>query len=244
MKIHAPAALGQLPKLVIFDLDNTLYPYEPAHAAGMAALIAKAQDRLGPSGGRFLAAFTEARGVLKQDLGPCAAAHDRLLYMHRTLEVLGLKSQPLLALDFEQTYWRAFLNASTLRPGARSLLDTLRSLGIDRVLVTDLTTRIQFRKLVYHGIDEAFEYILTSEEAGGDKPSDIIWYQLRKKIGNIEPPIWSIGDDVDKDLAGPAAYFGAVGIHVTEDGAQPGCAATCCSFEGLEKHLRALALQG
>ena len=241
MKIHSPAALGQLPKLVIFDLDNTLYPYDPAHAAGMAALVAKAQDRLGPSGGRFLEAFTAARDGLKQDLGACAAAHDRLLYMHRTLEFLGLKSQPLLAVDFEQTYWRAVLNASTLRPGARSLLETLRSLGIDRVLVTDLTTRIQFRKLVYHGLEESFEYILTSEEAGADKPSDRVWSQLSRKLGSVEPPVWSIGDDIDKDLAGPGAYFGAVGIHVSEHGAQPGCAATCSSFEGLERHLRALA---
>jgi len=244
MKIYDPAALAQLPKLVIFDLDNTLYAYDPAHAAGMSALVAKAQDRLGPSGERFLEAFTEARDTLKRDLGPCAAAHDRLLYMHRTLEVLGLKSQPLLALDFEQTYWRAFLNASTLRPGARSLLETLRSLGIDRVLVTDLTTRIQFRKLVYHGLEDCFEYIVTSEEAGADKPSELVWSQLSRKLGTIEPPIWSIGDDMNKDLAGPRAYFGAVGIHVTEQGGLQGCEATCSSFEGLVRHLRTLSANG
>lgn len=241
MRLHDPAALDRLPNLVIFDLDNTLYAYDPAHAAGMAAVVAKAKDRLGPSGGRFLEALAEARDALKTYLGPCAAAHDRLLYMHRTLEVLGLKSQPLLALDFEQTYWRAFLNASTLRPGARVLLDTLRSLGIDRVLVTDLTTRIQFRKLAYHGLDEAFEYVVTSEEAGADKPSERVWALLSRKLGTIAPPIWSIGDDVAKDLVGPAVHLGAVGIHVAESPTYQSCAATCSSFEGLTKHLQILA---
>lgn len=244
MKLHDATALGRLPKLVIFDLDNTLYPYDPAHAAGMGALVAKARDRLGPSGGRFLEAFAEARDELKTALGPCAAAHDRLLYMHRTLEVLGLKSQPLLALDFEQTYWRAFLNASALRPGAQILLDTLRTLGIDRVLVTDLTTRTQFRKLVYHGLDEAFQFIVTSEEAGADKPSDLVWSLLSRKLGTVETPIWSIGDDVAKDLLGPADYFGAIGIHVTEQTRHEGCAASCSSFDGLTQHLRALAENG
>jgi FMN phosphatase YigB (HAD superfamily) len=244
MKLHDHAALASLPKLVIFDLDNTLYAYGPAHEAGMAALVAKAQNRLGPSGQRFLDAFADARDTLKTDLGLCAAAHDRLLYMHRTLEALGLKSQPLLALDFEQTYWRAFLNASVLRPGARELLDTLRSLGIDRVLVTDLTTRIQFRKLAYHGLDEAFEYIVTSEEAGADKPSERVWTLLSRKLGTVEPPVWSIGDDIAKDLAGPAEHFGAAGIHVAKHQVKHGFAATCSSFEGLVDHIRALAATG
>jgi putative hydrolase of the HAD superfamily len=240
MNLRDPEALGRLPKLVIFDLDDTFYDYDAAHGAATAALAAKAQERLGPSGARFIEALAAARGALKADLGPIAAAHDRLLYMHRAFEGLGLKSQPLLALDFEQTYWRAFLDASTLRDGARALVDTLRSLAIDRALVTDLTTRIQFRKLVYHGLDEAFDYIVTSEEAGADKPDERVWALLRRKIGNIEGPVWAIGDDPIKDIDGPASHFGAIGIQVGGGPPSPRAAATCQSFEGLVEHLRTL----
>ena len=241
MKLHRPEALDHLPKLVIFDLDDTLYDYGIAHAAGMTAIVAKAQERLGPSGSRFADAFAEARSLLKADLGASAAAHDRLLYMHRAFEGLGLKSQPLLALDFEQTYWRAFLDASTLRPGARDLLDTLRSLAIDRALVTDLTTRVQFRKLVYHGLDEDFEYVVTSEEAGADKPDERVWALLGRKLGTVATPVWAIGDDFAKDIAAPARHFGAIGIHVGGGPSPQGAAATCSSFEGLVAHLRTLA---
>ena len=31
MKILAPARFGHLPDAILFDTDNTLYPYDPAH---------------------------------------------------------------------------------------------------------------------------------------------------------------------------------------------------------------------
>jgi putative hydrolase of the HAD superfamily len=52
----------------------------------------------------------------------------------------------------------------------KELLDDLRRLGIPTAIVTDLTAQIQFRKVVYFGLDHYFDYIITSEEAGHDKP--------------------------------------------------------------------------
>ena len=50
-------------------------------------------------------------------------------------------------------------------------LDDLRLLGIPMVIVTDLTAQIQFRKIVYFGLDRYFDFVVTSEEAGQDKPN-------------------------------------------------------------------------
>ena len=37
----------ELPSAVIFDTDNTLYPYEPAHQAATKAVEAKVENHLG-----------------------------------------------------------------------------------------------------------------------------------------------------------------------------------------------------
>ena len=52
--------------------------------------------------------LNDAKKQIKQNLGKTASSHNRLLYFQRMLEILGIGSQVLLALDFEQTYWRSF----------------------------------------------------------------------------------------------------------------------------------------
>ena len=85
------------------------------------------------------------------------------------IELMELGSQPLLALNFEQTYWRT-LNKAVLFDYAKELFDEFRILSIPIVIITDLTTQIQFRKIVHLELDEYIDYIVTSEEAGYDKP--------------------------------------------------------------------------
>ena len=77
--------------------------------------------------------------------------------MQRMLK-LWLRSQVLLALDLEQTYWRTFLANAVLFENAKDLLDDLR-LGIPTAIVTDLTAQIQFRKVIYFGLDKYFDFI-------------------------------------------------------------------------------------
>jgi hypothetical protein len=99
----------RLPDAVLFDTDNTLYPYDPAHAAAQQAVKEKVMNTFSISGKDFDEAFSEARKQIKTRLGHTASSHSRLLYLQRMLEIMGLGSQVLLALDFEQTYWRRFL---------------------------------------------------------------------------------------------------------------------------------------
>ena len=41
MKIHFPEKFRTKPDCVLFDLDNTLYPYDPAHEAALEAVKLK-----------------------------------------------------------------------------------------------------------------------------------------------------------------------------------------------------------
>ena len=187
---------------MLFDLDNTLYFYDPAHEAGNSAVVEKATSNLGIDAQQFNESLARARVDVKQQLGTTASSHSRLLYYQRALEYLGLRSQVLLSLEFEQTYWRNFLSAVVLREGTVSFLDQLARAGIPKVIVTDLTSQIQFRKLIYLDLDQRFEYVVTSEESGADKPDRAGFDLAIGKLPPVSGPIWMIGDNIKSDIEG------------------------------------------
>ena len=194
------------PRAVIFDMDNTLYPYPPSHKAGMGAVEEKLVTDYGITPRSFAECFMRAREELKKRLGATASSHSRLLYFMRTLELLGFKSQPLLALDLEQSYWRNFLKAEELYPDVIPLFEFLRSSGVVIAIVTDLTAQIQLRKLIYFDIDKYIDCLITSEEAGVDK-SGLIPFELAiERLGIPPQEIWVVGDDEQADMY-PARHF-------------------------------------
>ena len=139
------------PKAVIFDTDNTLYPYLPAHKEATRAVEGKVEKLLGIDRVIFRSAFREARKEIKDRLGNVASSHSRLLYMQRTTEKLELGTRILTTLDLEQTYWRTFLTNCRLFPGVLDFIQILKSKGVTTANITDLTAQKQLRKLVYFG---------------------------------------------------------------------------------------------
>jgi putative hydrolase of the HAD superfamily len=211
-----------LPDAVLFDTDNTLYPYDPAHIAAQEAVKRKVMSTFSISAADFDSAFSEARTQIKTRLGQTASSHSRLLYLQRMLEIMGLGSQVLLALDFEQTYWRTFLANADLFDDVKELLDDLRLLGIPTAIVTDLTAQIQFRKVVYFGLDNYFNYIVTSEEAGFDKPHAAPFQIALEKMQPKGDCIWMIGDNPIKDIRGAKEKIKAVTLQKVHEGVELG----------------------
>ena len=198
------------PEAVFLDIDDTVYDYTVAHREAVRATAAKSSSLLGLQPEAFAAAYDRARAAVQQRLGASASAHSRLLYFHSLIESVGMKSQPLLALDLEQTYWRTFLGAMKLFPGVVEFLEELRHQQIPVVAVTDLTTQIQLRKLVYLGLDTLLDYVVTSEEAGADKPDPAPFHLALSKV--CKPAghtIWMIGDSIERDARGAKAALGA-----------------------------------
>jgi len=208
-----------LPQAVIFDTDNTLYPYIPAHREATKAVENKVEKQLGIDREVFRAAFAESRQDIKTRLGDVASSHSRLLYLQRTIEKLELGTRILTTLDLEQTYWRTFLANCRLFPDVLDFIQLLKSKGITTANITDLTAQIQFRKLVYFGLDELFDYVVTSEEAGADKPDKRTFEVALEKL-QIEPKnIWMIGDNPKSDMAG-AGEMGMVKIQKNHYGVE------------------------
>lgn len=222
MKLINPDKFNHLPDALLFDTDNTLYPYEPAHQAAHKAVREKVVRSFSISYGEFDIAFEEARRQIKNRLLNTASSHSRLLYLQRMLEILGLGSQVLLALDFEQTYWRTFLSNAILFDGLKELLDDIRLLGIPTAIVTDLTAQIQFRKIVYFNLDNYFDFIVTSEETRFDKPNKAPFLLAIEKMSPKGRCIWMIGDNPVNDIQGAREHINAVTLQKIHAGVTQG----------------------
>jgi HAD superfamily hydrolase (TIGR01509 family) len=217
------------PEAIIFDIDNTLYPYAPAHEAAMNAVYLKANKVLGISKIVFQKAFKKSRDKIKYQLGQTASSHNRLIYFQQTIEYLGMKTQILFALDLEQTYWRVFLTNCILFPGVKNFMHLIKSAGIITLNITDLTAQIQFKKLIYLKLDNYFDYVVTSEEAGADKP-DKRPFQIAIKKSGINPAnVWMIGDDSIADIGG-ANNFGMTTIQKVHSGVKVDSHGPCKPF--------------
>jgi putative hydrolase of the HAD superfamily len=201
-----PNSLQKKPQAVIFDTDNTLYSYEPADKAATKAAEIKACDLLGVPLKKFKDAFATARSDVKAQLKQTASSHSRLLYYQRTIELLGLNTQILMTLDLEQTYWRTFLANCQLFPEVKEFILDLKSAGVTTAIITDLTAQIQFRKIIYLGLDTYFDYVVTSEEAGIDKPDKAPFEIALKKLQVPPEEMWMIGDNPNADIAGAAQF--------------------------------------
>ena len=222
MKIYSKDRFTRLPDAILFDTDNTLYHYDPAHQAAQMAVKTKVIGTTSIKPEEFDRAFHDARKQVKARLKDTASSHSRLLYLQRMLEILGLGSQVLLALDFEQTYWRTFLSHAVLFDEVKELLDDLRLLGIPTAIVTDLTAQIQFRKLVYFGLDRYFDYIVTSEEAGFDKPHSAPFQIALEKMQPKGECVWMIGDNPINDIRGAREQIKAITLQKIHQGVELG----------------------
>ncbi len=222
MTVYHPEQFTRKPDAVLFDTDDTLYPYLPAHNAAMKAVQTKITQMFSISNEQFNIAFEQARKETKSRLKQTASSHSRLLYFQRMLEIFGLGSQFLLALDFEQTYWRTFLSNAVLFEGVKDFLDDLRLFGIPTAVVTDLSAQIQIRKIVYLGLDNYFDFIVTSEEAGYDKPHPDPFKIAVEKMQKNGGCIWMIGDSPVNDIDGARKAVSAVTIQKVHEGVEIG----------------------
>ncbi len=198
------------PTLVVFDLDDTLYEYAPCDEAGRNALVRYATTELGIRDTGIRERFAEARSRVKARLGNVASSHSRLLYCHEFLELMGLRSDPLVALSMEQEYWRTYLLTAHLRPGALDLLQTLRYNNVATAIVTDLTAQIQFRKLTYLDLSKHIDHVVCSEETPEEKSSlDPFKLLFERVAAPARRSVWFIGD---RDIDAPVSALVELGL--------------------------------
>lgn len=191
---------------VLLDIDNTLYPYDPCHKVAQAAAKSFIIKQTGCSEETFDTAYQIARKRVHNDLPTQAAGHSRLLYGQKLVEQLLNKTDYALTLGFEETYWSTFLPLMELLPEARTFLERCKAQSIPVCLVTDLTAQIQHQKAIRLGLADYVQYMVTSEEAGVEKPGAYMFNLGLEKLGlSSTNQVIMVGDSLKKDIQGAEA---------------------------------------
>ena len=202
---------------VLFDLDDTLYGYEPCNLAGLQAvweLLSRSVDELAFE--RFTALHDEVRERLATELAGSAASHNRALFFKEIAERLVVPSPVSLAVDLYDCYWQRFYKE--MKPGtdAVRVLGELGQRGYRLALVSNHTTLPQLRKVRRLGFEPFLEAIVTSEEAGVEKPDRRIFELALDKLGLGAAETAFVGDNPAGDIAGAVGAGIATTILTTE----------------------------
>ena len=142
---------------------------------------------------------------MHKELAGTASSHNRVLYFQRLIEKTNNTVDPELILILYKTYWNTFLKNMKLKKGALEMLKELKKRDIKTAIVSDLTTHIQLRKMKQLKISRYFDYLVTSEEAGSEKPHSIMFLLALNKLNLLPREAIMVGDNSVTDIEGANA---------------------------------------
>ena len=186
-------------KGILLDIDNTLYTYDPLHNAAQSRVFEYLHSSFDIDLKIISAAFKQAKLQVKQITSETAASHNRLLYMQNLCELLELNSLSQ-SMVLYNIYWDTFLENLYLSEGAQHFFQRYGHLKI--CLVTDLTAHIQHRKVEKLELNKWANYMVTSEEAGCEKPHPFMFQLALEKLDLSKSDVCMIGDSYKKDIQG------------------------------------------
>lgn len=190
---------------VVFDLDNTLYDSDYCYDLAERKLLKVISEEFQMTQTEAEEKFNNAKAIIKRQLGSeVASSHNRLLYMQNICEQCG-RNPFLYAMKLYDIYWDAVLENMIPFDYVIPVLDELRSMGIKIGVLTDLTAHIQYRKIEQLGLSEKIDVLVTSEEAGAEKPSPIAFDLILDKLDMKSDVVLMVGDNSSKDINGAEA---------------------------------------
>ncbi len=198
-------------KCVIFDIDDTMYAYTKYNEIGMERLEAYVTEHFSVSAGEFRKSYERMREETEERLGVNnAAAHSRHIWIQNLLETWDAPLFPHIS-EMYKSYWGTVLEVCRPEPGLLDCLTWLKERGIRIGVGSDMTTMMQYEKLKRLGAAPFIDFIVTSQEAGVEKPhADFMKRCLFKARASASQCLF-IGDNFVKDVGG-AVSCGMYGV--------------------------------
>lgn len=185
-------------KGILLDIDNTLYDYNITHSFAKSKVLEFCINEFSLTNDEIGIAYEKARNKVHVELSETAASHNRLLYFQKMLEILRIN--PLKwSLDIYNVYWDNFLEVLEPFEGIYDLLEKYEN---KICIVTDLTAHIQYRKINKLKLGNYCKKIVTSEEAGREKPHPYMFMSALNKLNIKSNEACMIGDSFKKDILG------------------------------------------
>lgn len=185
-------------KGLILDIDNTLYDYNFANTLAKKAVVDFCKIKFNIDNESIINTFNQARKKVHIELSETASSHNRLLYFQKMLEILDLNSLKY-SFQLNNLYWDTFLVNMKPFEGVYELLNKYKN---NICLATDLTADIQFRKIKKLKLHNYCNSVVTSEEAGREKPHPYMFMLSLQKLGLKASEVCVVGDSFKKDIFG------------------------------------------
>jgi putative hydrolase of the HAD superfamily len=181
-------------KAVFFDIDDTLYD-----TSGFAALARRAAINVMIDAGLPLES-DEAYKLLREIIKEKGSNYDKHFNV-LTKRVFGEEKPRLIALGMI-TYHNVKFALLRLFPETMSTLIYLKSQGYHLGVISNGITIKQWEKLIRLGLHHFFDEIITSEEAGAEKPDEKIFKQALDRMGCKAGNSIMIGNKFSEDIKG------------------------------------------
>lgn len=214
----------------LIDLDRTLWDFDSNSEHAIGLLISRNP--------RLLQAVHEAEGQGEDALHRFFLRYDKVNHklwamyergemskedlrwkrFHEAFRLYGVEDEAL-SRQFGEDYLEQMVLENRLMPGAREMLEAIRSIGGRMAILSNGFREVQYRKLRGAGIEQYFSAVVVSEEAGCLKPRPGIFAYAVELLSGIRrqdnPEAWReakrqtlmIGDDPVNDIEG-AQIFG------------------------------------
>jgi len=167
-------------RVVLFDLDDTLYPEIQYVASGQRAVARVAEERFGAN-------YEDVLGVM-------LAADNAFDALHGMLPQMGVQ-------EMLQVY-RNHMPDICLSESSLGVLKELRAYGCGLGIITDGRSIGQRNKLKALGLDDMMDYVSVSEEIKADKLSSYPFQRAIDYFGDDCSYVY-IGDNPAKDFMHP-----------------------------------------
>jgi HAD superfamily hydrolase (TIGR01549 family) len=187
-------------KLIIFDLDNTLYDYDKINDKCYKIVIDNIIEKTCKSREIINNVIEQAKLKLKRKLGNTASSHSRILYFQNICEELNLELS--FALYLNEIYWNNFYKLLKPYHGVKYFFNYLKENNIKIGILTNFTAEHQYKKLKHLELLDYINCLVTSEEVGIEKPNEDMFNTIIKKTKFKTNDILMIGDSFDNDIIG------------------------------------------
>ena len=188
-------------KCVIFDIDNTLYSFNDSNKAALDSLREYCAKNFGWNSQDFDDKHLAVQKEIYNDLGYNGSCRDRMLRYQKMLEHSSIPLYPH-AVKLYELYWQKMIDSLSPDNERTQVFKTLHDKGIRIGIGTDMTPYIQMLKLERMEILQYIDFIVTSEEAGLEKPELPIFNMCLRKAKCEVSECLFIGDDLKKDYQG------------------------------------------
>ncbi len=203
-------------KLLMLDIDDTICNATQAYEKALEECYEFFRKmHLDVSKKDFVENYMEARKEIHLELSGTASMHDRFLYFQRMSERMKLPFEPGTLSDITEVYWKSTYSNLSLFPGVMEAMKKIKKSGILIGLATNLVADVQIKKLERLGVEDYIDFVVTSQEAGKEKPHPAVFLLALKKAGCLPEEAVMLGDSLEQDVEG-AKHLGMTAVHLSD----------------------------